>query len=105
MFEVIDMLDCAEKLALLWPAGIVKLGGTGKAALLEERLTIAPLDCAGPLKVMVTVALDPAMTLEGAIVRDLSDGKEELGWQMFEERATITVLESVLPALFFARMK
>lgn len=67
---MIDTLDCAETLALLWPAGIVKLGGTGKAALLEERLMMAPLDGAGPLKVMVTVALDPAVTLAGAMVRD-----------------------------------
>jgi hypothetical protein len=70
VFEVIDTLDCAAKLALLWPAGIVKLGGNGKAALLEERLTMALLDGAGPLRVMVTVALDPAAMLVGAMVRD-----------------------------------
>ena len=50
--------------------GTVKLGGTGKAALFEERLTMAPPDGAGPLNVMVTAALDPAVTLAGAIASD-----------------------------------
>ena len=71
---LITVLDCAEKLPLLCPVAMMKLEGTGKAELLLDRLMVAPPAGAGPLKVSVTVALDPAVTLVGAIVMDCSVG-------------------------------
>ena len=50
------MLDCAVKLALAWPEGIVKLEGTGNPELLADRLIIAPPEGAGPLSVNESVA-------------------------------------------------
>ena len=73
--------------------------------MFEERLTMAPLDGAGPLNAMVTAALDPAVTLVGAIVRDCTVGWVGEAWQMFEGTETLTVLESVVPAMFFAWTK
>ena len=73
--------------------------------LLTERPTTAPPDGAGPLRVIVTVALDPAVMLEGDIVIDCSVGKVGGAWQIFEGTRTVPVLESVVPAMFFARTK
>jgi hypothetical protein len=69
---VIAVLDCAEKLALLCPAGTVKVEGTGKAVLFSERLMVAPPDGAGPLSVMVTVADCPAATVPGLIESEVN---------------------------------
>jgi hypothetical protein len=62
---LITVLDCAEKLALLCPAGTLKVEGTGKAVLFSERLMVAPPDGAGPLSVTVTVAYCPDATVLG----------------------------------------
>jgi hypothetical protein len=62
---LITVLDCAEKLALLCPAGTLNVEGTGKAVLFSERLMVAPPDGAGPLSVTVTVAYCPDATVLG----------------------------------------
>ena len=55
-------------LAVVAPADMVRLDGTGKAELLVvARLTCAPLAGAGPFKVTVTVADDPLVIVDGLI--------------------------------------
>lgn len=103
--EVIAVADDSEKLAVLWPAGIVKAHGTGKAVLFAERPTTAPPEGASPVKLIVTVAMDPAVTLAGAILSDCSVGRIGGAWQMFDGTRTVAILESVVPAVFFARTK
>ena len=73
--EVIVVLDCTEKLVLLWPAGTVKIEGTGKAALFEERLIVAPPEGAGALSVNDSVAFAPLATVLGLIEKPVRVGR------------------------------
>ena len=66
------------------------------------RATLAPPDGAEPLNVMVTVALDPALTLAGTIVTDCRVG---VATQMIGGIVTVAALELVVPATFFAWTK
>lgn len=72
---VIVVLDCAETLVVLWPAGTVKFDGTGNAMLFEERLIVAPPDGAGALSVNDSVALAPLATVLGLIEKPVSVGR------------------------------
>jgi hypothetical protein len=72
---VIATLDCAEKLALLWPAGMVKVDGTGKPELLADKPITAPPEGAGPLSVNDSVALDPLVTVLGLIENPVRVGR------------------------------
>ena len=73
--------------AVLEPAAIATLAGTWAAAvLLLDRVTVAPLAGAGPLRVTVPVELFPPIT--------------ELGLLLTEERAaalTVSVVVRVTP--------
>jgi hypothetical protein len=72
---VITALECTEKLPLLCPAAMGKLGGSGKAELLVARLMVAPPAGAGPLRVIVTVADCPAVTVLGLIESPVRVGR------------------------------
>ena len=72
--DVITALDCAEKLPLLSPAGIVKLDGTGKPVLLANKPIKAPPEGAGPLRVNNKVAMDPLVTVLGLIEKPVRVG-------------------------------
>jgi hypothetical protein len=83
----------------------VKVDGTGKAVLFAERPMTAPPDGAGPLNVIVTVALDPVVTVAGEIAMDCRVGRLGGIWQMFEGTRTVAEFESDVPAMFLARTK
>ena len=72
---VVDTLDCTETFPLLWPAGTVKLGGTGRPELLADKPTTAPPEGAGPLSVNDSVVLDPLVTVLGLIENPVRVGR------------------------------
>src|SRR5437870_4038931 len=93
---------CSGTSELLWVAGMI-IGDDGwKAVLLLDRNTAAPPDGAPPLSATVMVAFAPLATVLGLIVRELSTTD---AWQMLAAMGTFTVLESVVPPAFRARMK
>src|SRR5215467_7693976 len=55
-----------EKLADVALAGTVTVGGTEAAELALERLTLAPLAGAGPVRLTIPVIDCPPVTLDGA---------------------------------------
>ncbi len=61
---VVVMLKVAE----VWPAWMVTVGGTWAAGLVELRLTTVPPVGATPLSVTVPTELVPPVTLLGEIV-------------------------------------
>ena len=66
----VPVLDVAiAKVAVLLPLGTVTEAGTVAHGLFDDRLTARPPGPAGPVKVTVPVAVTPAATELGAILR------------------------------------
>ena len=81
MTEDADEAVFTESLALVAPAGMVMLAGTGNAAvlLLASAMTMPPAG-AGPFSVTAIVAGLPCFTLVGLTVNEL----RPIGWTVSE---------------------
>jgi hypothetical protein len=72
--DVVTAAACTVTLAVFAPTGTTTPAGTGKAALLLERATVAPPVGAAALSVTVTVVLAPPVMLADVTATELRLG-------------------------------